>query len=68
MNKPCCQLREKFMKKAGICDYLLAIFSLLTLGVMLASLFPIFIECSPLTLFIVALLFAVKPLITLFKK
>jgi len=68
MNKPCCQLKEKFMKKAGICDYLLAIFSLLTLGVMLASLFPIFIECSPLTLLIVALLFGIKPLITLLKK
>lgn len=68
MNKPCCQLREKFLKKAGICDHLLVIFSLLTLGVMLASLFPTFIECSPLTLLIVALIFAIKPLITLFKK
>ncbi|MBT9131105.1 MAG: hypothetical protein DDT40_01520 [candidate division WS2 bacterium] len=68
MNKPCCQLQEKFMKKAGTCDYLLSILSLLTLGVMLSSLFPTLIEFSPLVLLIIAIIFGIKPLITLFKK
>lgn len=68
MNKPCCPLRKKFNERASVCDIILIVFSLITLGVMLSSLFPSFIECSPLTLFVVAVIFALKPLITLLKK